>query len=382
MFDDARYVLALIQSAVKKGAVAANYVSFQSFKKDPGGKLESAEVKDEISGGNFRIKADRFVNCTGPYADHVRLAANPAEDARMRPSKGVHLVLPGSYLQSKEAMLIPETPDGRVVFVKPLDDAVMVGTTDTAYDELDKEPMLEREEIDYLLDTLRPFMEKMPDKQDITAGFAGIRPLLAAKKSKRKETKSLLRDHEVEHDEISGLVSLLGGKWTTYRVMAQDCVDYICQLNEKNIPCTTATHHLVGHQLAEFDPHNFRSSAGQKGLKEVTIEHLLAKYGDQSPLLLQLIETESNLAKPLLETHPFIAAEVVYALRNEMAIKLRDFLSRRIRLEISDWQASMLAAEKIAPYFQRELGWSEEQRNTELTEYRQMIEGFRQRAAV
>ncbi len=380
MFDDARYVIALVQSSVKEGAVAANYVSFQSFEKNKEGKLTSAHVTDELSGEQFEIKANVYVNCTGPYSDYVRLAANPAEEPRMRPSKGVHLVFPGSYLQSKEAMLIPETSDGRVVFVKPLDNEVMVGTTDTPYDQLEKEPMLESDEIDYLLETLRSFMEKMPDRSEIKAGFAGIRPLLAAKRSNRKETKSLLRDHEVELDEVSGLVSLLGGKWTTYRVMAQDCVDLIGQLTGREVACSTSDHHLAGNQVPDFDKENFRQLALQKGLQEESIRQLLSRYGDQSPRLLEIIEENKSLAEPILENYPFLLAEVIYAIRFEMAVKLRDFLSRRIRLEITDWEGSKKAAEKIAPYFQRELGWEDEQRKYELSEYNSMIEEFQRRA--
>ena len=381
-FDDARYVVALVQSAVKEGAAAANYVSFQSFSKNDEGKLEKALVKDEISGKTFEIKAKLFVNCTGPYADHVRMAANPAEEPRMRPSKGVHIVFPGTYTASKDAMLIPETSDGRVVFVKPIDDQVMVGTTDTAYQELDEEPKLERDEVDYLLETLAPFMESLPKREDIKAGFAGIRPLLAPKSSHRKDTKSLLRDHEVEVDEVSGLVSLLGGKWTTYRVMAQDCTDEVCRRLGNEKPCVTDTHYLTGAQDKGFEANSFKAIAGNTGLTQASVEHLLTKFGDQAPEILKLIEQDRKLADLIVQGYPYIMAEVLYCLRNEMVTKLRDFLSRRIRLEISDWEASIKAAEKIAGMFQQELGWSNEQTLIEVAEYVKMIEEFKETAGL
>ncbi len=381
-FDDARYVVAMVQSAHKEGAAVANYVSFESFEKDEMGKLLGAFVKDEISEEVFKIKAKLFINCTGPYADHVRLAANADEEPRMRPSKGVHIVFPGSYLQSKDAMLIPETKDGRVVFVKPIDDQVMVGTTDTAYDALEKEPVLESEEVDYLLETLEPFMDTVPKREDIIAGFAGIRPLLAPKSANRKETKSLLRDHEVEYDEVSGLLSLLGGKWTTYRVMAMDCVDYAAKLLGNEANCITDKHYLIGNQETDFDKVKFAENANVLGLSSETIEHLLLKFGDQVNEILELIKKDKRGAQYIVEGYPFIMAEAVYCLKNEMVTKLRDFLSRRIRLEISDWNASIKAAEKILPLFQSELGWNEDEAIIELTEYVKMIEGFRAKAGV
>ncbi|MGR3808929.1 glycerol-3-phosphate dehydrogenase/oxidase [Jiulongibacter sp. NS-SX5] len=380
-FDDARYTVAMVQSAAKLGASVSNYVELKDFQKDGSGKLQSAKVKDLVSGEEFQIKARLFINCTGPYADAVRLMADPSEEKRMRPAKGVHIVFPSSYLQSKDAMLIPETKDGRVVFVKPIDNEVMVGTTDTAYDNLDEEPVLEDEEVDYLLETLEPFVDQMPKRADIKAGFAGVRPLLAPKSSNRKDTKSLLRDHEVEYDQSSGLLSLLGGKWTTYRVMAKDAVDYACDLLGKEAECTSEQHPLVGNQSNNFSKVNFEKEANQLGLSSSTVEHILEKYGDQAGEVLSIAQNE-QLTDLIIEGYPFIKAEVVYALRNEMATKLRDFLSRRLRLEISDWNASIKAAEVITPYFRQELGWSEETAVIELTEYVKMIEEFKRKANV
>lgn len=381
-FDDARYTVAMVQTAVSEGATAANYVELKGLSKDANGKIQSAVAKDMISQREFSISAKLFINCTGPFADHVRLMADPEEEPRMRPSKGVHIVFPSSYLQSKDAMLIPETKDGRVVFVKPLDDEVMVGTTDTAYHDLDHEPVLEEAEVDYLLETLEPFMDQMPARADIKAGFAGIRPLLAPKSSDRKETKSLLRDHEVEYDPKSGLISLLGGKWTTYRVMAKDAVDYAANLLGSTKDCTTDTHVLVGARQKDFDPDQFTKTAGKAGFSKFQIDHLLTKYGDQADVIISLIKENKELSAAVIEDYPFVKAEVVYSLRYEMATKLRDFLSRRIRLEISDWDGSIKAAESIAPLFQQELGWSDEQTLIEVTEYIKLIEEFKAKAGL
>ncbi|KPM49128.1 glycerol-3-phosphate dehydrogenase/oxidase [Jiulongibacter sediminis] len=381
-FDDSRFTVAMVQSAVKEGAAAANYVELKKFRKNASGKIHKAVVSDLISNQEFSISAKLFVNCTGPYADHVRLMADPAEELRMRPAKGVHIVFPSSYLQSKDAMLIPETKDGRVVFVKPLDDEVMVGTTDTAYHDLANEPVLEEQEVDYLLETLEPFIEKMPQRADIKAGFAGIRPLLAPKSSNRKDTKSLLRDHEVEYDQNSGLISLLGGKWTTYRVMAKDTVDYAAELLRNSVPCQTDSHVLVGAQQKDFNAIEFSKKALETGISEEQVTHLLDKYGDQAEEVLKLFSESKDYSNPIIEGYPFLKAEVVYTLRNEMVTKLRDFLSRRIRLEISDWEGSIKAAERIAPILQKELGWSEEQTLIEVAEYVKLIEGFKEKAGL
>ncbi len=221
--DDARYCLAIVQSAQELGVAVANYLEVVAFDKDSANRLQSVRAKDTLAGDSFQIKADLFINCTGTSADFIRTLANPALPIRMRPSKGVHVILPYETLQSNDAMLIPKTTDGRVVFAIPFEGQLLVGTTDTEYTALTEEPVLDEKEAEFLLDTLRPYLQKPPLLSEVKAGFGGLRPLLAADPT--KSTKGLTRDHEVEHDEVSNLVSLLGGKWTTYRLMAKDAID-------------------------------------------------------------------------------------------------------------------------------------------------------------
>ena len=163
-----------------------------------GTHIKTAIVQDQLTGESITLRATVFLNCTGPYADGIRLMANPTLDRRIRPSKGVHIVLPRETLQTDYAVLIPKTTDGRVVFAIPFGDNVFVGTTDNDYPDLTQEPVLESAEVDYLLETVQPYLAKMPSRADIQAGFGGIRPLIV---SSRADTKTLLRDHEVEHDE-------------------------------------------------------------------------------------------------------------------------------------------------------------------------------------
>jgi glycerol-3-phosphate dehydrogenase len=380
-FNDAAYTLAMVKSAFIEGATVANYVSLEGFVKDNKGRLMTAKVKNEISGKVFEIKSNLFINCTGPFADDVRLMADSTEELRMKPSKGVHMVFSADKLPGKDAMLIPATKDGRVVFVKPLGNQVMVGTTDTAYSMMEKEPILEEEEIDYLMETVNPFLETQLLRRDIKAGFAGVRPLLAPRSSKRKETKSLLRDHEVEYLSESNLLSLLGGKWTTYRVMAKDVIDNADLLFGHNHECTTAQHKLVGSQNLEFIKQDFFYKAIEKMDRDV-VNHILDNYGDESELIYNEILKDGSLSERIHKDYPFIKAEVVFSIKESMATKMRDFFARRIRLEIMDWNSTLESVEIVAAIFQKENDWPDEQLLANKNEYIDLLKGFQTKAGI
>lgn len=380
--DDARFCLALAHSADEAGACLVNHTSLQSFEKNESGKLIAANLYDHLAEEELKVKAEVFLNCTGPFADHVRLMANPAEELRMRPSKGVHLIIPKEFMPGDDAMLIPKTKDGRVVFVIPFEGEVMVGTTDDAYSKLGEEPILEEKEVEFLLETLDKFFIKKPTKNDIKAGFGGLRPLLAPKSAGKKDTKSLLRDHEVEHDEVSNLLSLLGGKWTTYRLMAKDAIDQVNVLLNQESKCRTAKYKLVGSRDKSFDYRGYLRKAENFGLNEDTITHLMGKYGDQCMKYFDLFLEDENLMQKIHPDYPFICAEVVYTIRNEMAATLRDFFARRIRLELMDWEAVFLAIPKVATIFANELQWTENQKEREMQTYQALISKFKERAAI
>jgi glycerol-3-phosphate dehydrogenase len=365
--DDARYCLALAQSADKTGASITNYTELVSFEKDENGKIITAIVKDVLSGEIFEVNSKLFINCTGPVSDSVRLMANPNEEKRIKPSKGVHIVLPADVLKSNDAMLIPKTKDGRVVFVIPFEGKVMVGTTDDAYDNIEITPILESNEVDFLLETLSPFLEKTPDRKDVQAGFAGLRPLITAK-SKDKSTKTLLRDHDVEHDETSNLLSLMGGKWTTYRLMAKDTIDKACEILNIDVACSTENHLLVGAENYDFN--TWKNISSKYNLEADIAQHLCKKYGNLAENVAQL-STENDLAERILADYPFIKAEVIYQVRFEMACTVQDVLARRLRLELSDWQATLQAIPIVAELMQREINLT----NSTLT-YQKEVEKF------
>lgn len=371
--DDARYCLALAHSADNQGTAVVNHAEVIGFEKGTTGKIISATIRDLLGDTMVSVKSKLFINCTGPFADNIRLLANSSSEKRLRPSKGVHIMLPADVLKSKDAMLIPKTKDGRVVFVIPFEGDVMVGTTDDEYRDLKKEPLLESQEIDFLLDTLRPYLARVPERSAIKSGFGGLRPLIASSGS--KATKKLVRDHEVEHDEDSNLLSLLGGKWTTYRLMAKDTIDDACKLLNVDTPCSTEQHYLVGGENYYFE--DWQNIRKEYQLDEDICQHLSHKYGNKAREVLK-----SAARERLHPEYPFIAAEVIYTVQEEMACMLRDFFARRIRLELLDWQTTYNIVPKVAELMGAQLQWTEEQKQNNIEEYQSLLKSFMTSAGV
>ncbi|MBK6995056.1 MAG: FAD-dependent oxidoreductase [Lewinellaceae bacterium] len=378
--DDARYCLALIQSAAEAGAVVVNHLEVNGFQKNDKGHLVAAIVKNQVENSPaFELKAKQFLNCTGPYADAIRQMANPSLTPRIRASKGVHLVLPQAVFNSDKAMLIPKTRDGRMVFVLPFEGSLLLGTTDEPYLDLEKEPVLEADEVRFLLETLQPFVSTKIGKEQVKAGFGGIRPLLQPPNnqitvSTNHQTKSLLRDHEVERDPISGLISLLGGKWTTYRLMARDAVDTVCGVLDVSADCQTENHRLVGAEKYELDL--WKKIRAEFSFDEDICQHLASKYGGRATVLAALAAGNYELAERILPNFPFLKAEIVYAVQEEMALTIRDFLARRIRLEFLDWEAARQAAPVVAKWMGKALAWSETEQTKRTEEYVALLDSF------
>ena len=366
-FDDARFALALALSAAKAGATVINHTRAIEFRHDLDGKVTSLNVVNQISGEKSIIKATLFLNCTGPHADTIRQLANPNLLPRIRPSKGVHITLPRSIMPSDAALLIPKTRDGRLIFAIPFGGKVILGTTDDDCTDLAAEPRVNADEVAYLLETLQPYLAVPIEAQMVEAGFGGLRPLIIAAE---KQTKALLRDHEVAYDPQSNLFSLLGGKWTTYRLMAHDAIDQICQKCQHDAPCTTENHILIGgHQT----PKQLHQTIKNTNLPDDILAHLIQNYGDQIHVILQIIAKDNVLRQRILPEWPFIEAEVIYTVRHEMAKTVRDFLARRIRLEILDWQAAAKATPIVANLMTLEIGWSDAHRNQETEKYLELL---------
>jgi glycerol-3-phosphate dehydrogenase len=391
--DDARYCLALVQSASEEGAVVVNHLEVLGFQHDADGKIIAATLKDNVDhckqpstkSQGLTIRARQFLNCTGPYADHIRHLANPDLLTRIRPSKGVHLILPGDILSSEQAMLIPKTCDGRMVFAIPFNGNLLLGTTDEPYAHLNSEPVLEEREVDFLLETLQPFVGQTIKKEQVKSGFGGIRPLLAPdrKEQQGRSTKSMLRDHVVERDPASGLISLLGGKWTTYRLMARDAVNEVfhdidvSDENEYlNVTPVSQTEDFTLAGAENFELDFWKKLYTIYGFEENVCQHLAQKYGSRSVNVAQLTAQNPELAQQILPDYPFLIAEILFAVQEEMALTIRDFLARRIRLEIMDWEAAQKAAPVVAKWMGESLGWTTSEQQDQLEAYLALLDSF------
>jgi len=363
-FDDARYAVALVQTFTEAGGEAINHARVVGLQPDGGGKVCEAQIEDQLTGARTRVRAKIFVNCTGPYSDHLRSMANPGLEKRLRLSKGVHILLPLDE-RTRDAMVVPKTDDGRVIFAIPWLGRLLVGTTD---DEVthDDELVVRRSEAEYLLRQLNRFLSGPFAIGDIVGGFAGVRPLVS--QGKGGKTKKLIREHEVEIDRESGLISVLGGKWTTYRAMAEDAVNAVQQ--RLGVPvggCTTREHHLSGSEgYSDVYP---QSLVATYGVSEATARHLCEKFGTRAGAVLELAKQETELGEPIVGGYPALRAEIAYSARNEMAATLDDVLERRTGLQFYGWETAGAAAPIAAAVMQREMGWDEGLTQREIRHY-------------
>jgi glycerol-3-phosphate dehydrogenase len=364
-FDDGRYCLALVDTFDGLGGAALNYARVTTLEKTPEGKIVAAAVSDQVSNRTFRIAARAFVNATGAFSDVVRKLASPEIAPRMHPSKGVHIMLPLDGFSENDALLVPRTEDGRVIFAVPWNGRLLVGTTDTGY-RPGEEMVVTREEIDYLLRQLNPYLNSPLHADQVVSGYAGVRPLVAAKGV--TDTKKLIRDDEVEFDAQSGLISILGGKWTTHRLMGQETIDKVQEtLRDTVTPSPTTDHPLSGS--ADYRSDYWQTLTAKFTVPGSTAQHLAHKYGTLAEDVLHLVDSDPSLALPLVEGQAPIGAQVVYAARREMALTIEDVLARRIGLQLFGWRLAIQAAPAVASLLGREFHWSEEQEASALDGY-------------
>jgi len=376
-FDDARYGVALVQTFAEEGGEAVNHARVVRLQPDAGGKIAEAEIEDQLSSARTTVRARIFVNATGPYSDHIRAMANPEVEKRLRLSKGVHILLPLDE-RTIDAVVVPKTDDGRVIFAIPWLGRLLVGTTDdevTHEDEL----VVKRSEAEYLLRQLNRYLSRPFAVDDIVGGFAGVRPLVRA--GKVGKTKKLIREHEVEVDRASGLVSVLGGKWTTYRAMAEDAINAVQQqLGMPVSGCITREHHLSGSEGYSADYP--KSLVASYDVSEPTARHLSEKFGTNAGGVLELSRQQPELAQPIAEGFPAIQAEIAYSARNEMAATLDDVLERRTGLQFFSWKTAMAAAPVAAAVMQREMGWDSAETHRAVEAYIGTVSGWAQKIAV
>ncbi len=364
-FDDARYNLALLHTFTKAGGEVLNYASVVGFGKGNNGQLVQAQVRDELSGHRFAVYAKAFINATGPFTDGVRELAKPGVKQRLRLSKGSHILLPLDAIASNDALLVPKTDDGRVIFAIPWLGRFLVGTTDEEA-SLHDEMVVKQEEAEYLLKHLNRYLVHPLSKDQIVSGFAGVRPLVAS--GNVRGTKELIREHEVEIEPSSGLISVLGGKWTTYRAMAEDAINAVQKrLAMPLAPCITSRYRLAGSE--GWEPDFWTKLVRDYGVCSNTARHLSQKFGSAATKVLDLADKESQLRQPIVEGSSSILAEVAYSVREEMATTIEDVLARRTGLQLFSWEDAMAAAPAVGSIMAGEFCWSPDQQKDAIEEY-------------
>ncbi len=356
-FDDARMAVNLAQSCVEHGGCVVNYAEVTNVLHSEDGKVSGVTVLDRESGDSFQVKAKSVINATGCFVDDIMVMDKPKHSKMVKPSQGVHLVLDMKFLQSDHAIMIPKTSDGRVLFALPWHGKVMVGTTDIPRDKAESEPIPLDEEIDFILNTAGLYMNPAPTKKDILSVFAGQRPLAMPKKE-GSSTKEISRGHKIIVSE-NNLVTITGGKWTSYRLMAEDAINTCiknCSLPKRK--CTTK---------------NLRIHGYAKGLDRN--QHLTV-YGSDADNIINLINSEPSLGAKLSERYSHTEAEVVWAVRNEMARTVDDVLSRRVRLLYLDAKEAMAVAEKVAHIIAKELGYDKEWISNQCSEFTNIAKNY------
>ena len=370
-FDDARFCIALTKTFANAGGEAANYLRVVAFEKNSDGKLTTAIVEDSFSGQKSTIRAQRFINATGPFSDRLRSLANPGVSKRLAPSKGVHVLLPLDDSTSR-ALLIPKTEDGRVIFAIPWLGRLLVGTTDHAVDP-DEELVVSQSEVEYLLRHLNHYSSRQYRLDDVVSVFAGIRPLV---RSGHAQTKELARDHVVEVDQTSGLISILGGKWTTYRYMAEQTVDVLqkeLKLKSQGRAASTKTRDQVLAGGQGYTSGYWQTLVRENALDESAAQHLADKFGSEAAAVLELNRQHPELRLPIVGGAAPIRAEAIYCSRMEMACTIEDVLARRIGLQFYSLDMAIAAAPVVASLLAQEQGWSKQQETNAANDYMQKL---------
>jgi glycerol-3-phosphate dehydrogenase len=338
-FDDSRLLIHLMMTAADHGATVVNYCRATNLLRDEGGYVNGLTAKDEETGEEITIAAHVVVNATGVFTDEVRRMADADADPLMVTSQGIHLVFDRSFLKGDTALMVPRTSDGRVLFVIPWHDHAVAGTTDTPVDAPSLEPKALDDEIEFILETAGRYLSRPPTREDVLAVYVGLRPLV--KSSGEGKTSAISRDHVI-HVDTSGLLTITGGKWTTYRHMAEDTVDHAITLGRlRDEACPTRNLKIHGYLECP-------EAAACR-------EDPLQVYGSDAEKI-RALEADPALAKRLHPDLPYIAAEAVWAAREEMARNVEDVLARRTRALFLNARAAIAMAAPVAELMAQELG--------------------------
>jgi len=342
-FDDARLAINMAQTAAAHGGCLLNYCGVKGFIKTHN-KITGVQVKDQLSGKEYEVKCKAVINATGVFSDTVQHMDDATKTKTIAPSQGIHIVLDAAFLPGNSAIMIPHTDDGRVLFAVPWHKKVIVGTTDTAVKKINEEPLAQADEVDFIIHHIGRYLTKDPGINDVRSIFAGLRPLV---KAESKKTAELSRDHVITISP-SGLINILGGKWTTYRKMAEDVVNTAAINNMlPTKECITETLSIHGAQTTNDYNNDYYY------------------YGTDQPAVEALAASDPSLAEKIHEHLPYTKAAIAWAVQEEMCITVDDALARRTRAILLDAKAALEAAPAVAGLMARLMGrdkkWETEQ---------------------
>ena len=360
-FDDSRLAIALARTFVDLGGTALNHMPVVGFG-HRGGRIASLLARDDETGEELTIEAKAFVNATGVHVDAIRQLDEPgsAGSPLLTTSQGTHIVLSPSFLPGASALLVPHTDDGRVLFAIPWHDRLLVGTTDTVVPEVVVEPRPHREEVAYLLDHVGRYLTRRPAIGDVCSMFAGLRPLLRGHDVREGDmgspTARLSREHAVVTSR-TGLITVTGGKWTTYRRMAADAID-------RTVAVGSLPARLSRTEFLKL--HGWREGAGGP----------LSVYGSEADAIRTIAGENPAWNRPLHPELPYLAAEVVWSARHEGARTVEDVLARRTRALFLDARASIEAAPEVADLLATALGHDPAWRDDQIARFRELAEGY------
>jgi glycerol-3-phosphate dehydrogenase len=357
-FDDARMAISLAKTAAHSDGVLLNYMKVEKIMKNKEGIIEGVVALDLETQEKYQVHSKVVINATGVFADAVKKMDDPSTKEMIQPSQGTHIVLDASFLPNKYAIMVPHTKDGRVLFAVPWHNKVVVGTTDTVIDKPLLEPHFQLEEVEFILETASQYLTKKPTKKDILSVFSGLRPL-AKPEGDKQSTKEISRHHKVMISS-SGLITVIGGKWTTYRKMAEDTVDNAILIG--------------GLQGSKCTTHNLPIFGYDKNLN--LTEDPLAVYGIEKQALLDLEAEDPMYGSIISESLPLKASQIIWAVRQEMARTLEDMLARRVRGLFLDVNESLRIAPRVAYIMANELKKSPDWIKNQLTEFRATAEHY------
>jgi len=332
-FDDSRLAMDLLHVFTNNSGIAMNYMGVTALLKDENGKLSGVIAIDSETGEEFEFRGKAILNAAGVWVDDIHRMDEPGHENTIRPSQGVHVVLKKEFLPGDHALMIPKTSDGRVLFAVPWHDHLVVGTTDTPIDHSDAEPQALEEEIDFILRTASSYLAREVTRKDVLTVFAGLRPLAAPKQGDSK-TKEISRNHKIIVS-VSGLITVIGGKWTTYRRMAQDMIDTAI----KNGMLQASPSISSTYKLAKITDNDFRM------------------YGSNADAIAELSKKEPGMTDRIHPDLPYTWAEVEWLAVNEQVVHLEDLLARRLRALLLNARATKEIAGTVCDRVGPVLGW-------------------------